>query len=585
MPDDDLIPSLLAPPVVNVQALDEARRRNAGALSAAREERTKARAAFGTDIESTLRAIDETTKTLRDAHTSKDRWNLPLLAMSAGMLRTQPGVQSNFFNELGNGMAAMGPVIQQQRMSDEQFWKGIADLQTKRGEISSMPSKIDIASGDKEIDRAMQGQNTLEAAAIRGMPSNQIAQQRLTQQEAQAQAKLLEQMTQHSQSSITDLLRGKEDVAPEDQELLRRYDLQRRIEQHNAQQGAKPLINPAPLTPEDVERAKTLMKSIDEKGLGALRAKTLNEIREKAEKAARSSYSDVWTTLTQDQRDALIENEMAPRIQQYNDQNKGDEKKQVKGWEPSKDVNAARSAAESLLNPARVDKADVAAAGLPVADIPNTFDGMAYAKRMELLKTKEHEAAKQIEEARAAAEKAPAAQTASEVEAVLQSYDRTARKGAGRGMLPAIGSKDAQLVDDFVNKFRGKDNPLAGTGPITDFERGLINKMTPSREMEPEMFRYMAARYAANAVRNQAKSEFLQTWAKTHKTLDGADVAWNRYLRSEEGSIVDTRASKERKFPVLKQPMDWRTFFQRENAKASGGKPGLTWNPTTGELE
>lgn len=584
MSDESIIPGLsLAPAVLNEEAANAARKRIEGALTTARERRDASRTAYGSSIENTLRAIDETTKSLQRAH--EGQWNLPLMAFGAGMLKGTPGVASNFLTELGGGMEAAVPAIARQRMSDNEFLNKVGELKRMRELTAGEPAKLDMASADKERDRLLAQQQALDTATLRSVPGNQLARDKMAAQEAQAASKMLEQMTQHSQSSVADLLKKKEDISAEEQELLRRYDLQRRIDQYNAQSGVKPLINPMPLTQEDIERAKKLLQSVDEKGLSERNAKVIAEIQDKAEKSARESYKEVWSSLTDDQRRALIENEMLPRIKQHNDQNAADKKKQITSWEPTKDLDAARTEAGRLLNPARVDKEDVNSAGLPVSDIPKTFEGMTYSKRMELMKTKEREAEKQIEEARNAANKAPAAETAREVENVLRAYERTSRKGAVGGNAPTWGSKDAQLVEQFVNQFKGKDNPLAGTGQITDFERKLIDKMVINRDMEPDMFKYMAARHAANAALNQAKSEFLQTWAKTHRTLDGADIAWNRYLRSNEGSIVDEKASRDRKFPVLKPPMEWREFFRRENATASGGKPSLRWDPNKGDFE
>ena len=37
--------------------------------------------------------------------------NIPMLALASGLLKTRPGVQSNFGNELGEGLGRMGEAM------------------------------------------------------------------------------------------------------------------------------------------------------------------------------------------------------------------------------------------------------------------------------------------------------------------------------------------------------------------------------------------------------------------------------------------------------------------------------------------
>ena len=163
MSDDSIIPGLsLAPTILNEEATKDARKRVEGALSTARGQRAEARAAYGRSIADTVRAIDETTEALRNAHSQQ--WNLPLLAFGAGMLRTTPGVTSNFMNELSGGMDAMLPAIARQRMSDNEFLTRIGELKRAREETAGQPSKLDMSLAEKEMDRLLQQQQSFFAA-------------------------------------------------------------------------------------------------------------------------------------------------------------------------------------------------------------------------------------------------------------------------------------------------------------------------------------------------------------------------------------------------------------------------------------
>ena len=94
-------------------------------------------------VERANRILDETAEALRKGHTGEGfgQVNVPLMQFAAGMLRTKPGTQSNFANELGGGFAQMAPAIQAQRMNDDEYHRRMLDLTIKRSEYEQEPLK------------------------------------------------------------------------------------------------------------------------------------------------------------------------------------------------------------------------------------------------------------------------------------------------------------------------------------------------------------------------------------------------------------------------------------------------------------
>jgi hypothetical protein len=127
-----------------------------GALSRAAEgSRDKAMSAYRGGVDETVQALEAAATSMKEAR--EGRWNLPLLAMSAGMLNTTPGVASNFGNEMGRGLSAMVPAIQQQRMSDQSFYEKIAELKAMQGKMRQAP---------EAAEAEFQGKTFIEAQKI-----------------------------------------------------------------------------------------------------------------------------------------------------------------------------------------------------------------------------------------------------------------------------------------------------------------------------------------------------------------------------------------------------------------------------------
>jgi hypothetical protein len=91
-----------------------------------------------------LKAIDDTTESLKAAHGSTfHRMSPMLMAMAGQMLHATPGVQSSFTGDLGNAFSAGAPYLQRMQMGDEEFWQKVAELKRQRGELAMAPEKLE----------------------------------------------------------------------------------------------------------------------------------------------------------------------------------------------------------------------------------------------------------------------------------------------------------------------------------------------------------------------------------------------------------------------------------------------------------
>lgn len=117
----------------------------------------------------TQKILDETIQTLRDRHEGKGfgQVNLPLLALGAGLLQgEEPGKAGNFGRELSRGLAGMGKAVQAQRMGDDEFYKGLAELQAKQGQLSDIPLRDAAAFAKAQSLKEAGDQGAIEKALI-----------------------------------------------------------------------------------------------------------------------------------------------------------------------------------------------------------------------------------------------------------------------------------------------------------------------------------------------------------------------------------------------------------------------------------
>jgi hypothetical protein len=102
--------------------------------------------------------LDDTIAQMRDAHNGgKNGVNLPMLAFAAGLGQ---GKDNSFSSSLGGGFAGAARAIQGQRMQDEEFLKGISELQQKQGALGDIVPKeqADLAKRQQLAEEAQTAQ-------------------------------------------------------------------------------------------------------------------------------------------------------------------------------------------------------------------------------------------------------------------------------------------------------------------------------------------------------------------------------------------------------------------------------------------
>lgn len=125
-------------------------------------------------IEEARAKIDETIAQMRERHSGGGFGgvNLPLLALGAGLLQgSPPGTVSNFGQELGRGLSAMGQTIRAQRMNDVDFLSGIAGLQRAQAQLGDMPMADAAKAARERMQSAEKNQTDIEKALIKGEAS------------------------------------------------------------------------------------------------------------------------------------------------------------------------------------------------------------------------------------------------------------------------------------------------------------------------------------------------------------------------------------------------------------------------------
>jgi hypothetical protein len=108
--------------------------------------------------------LDDTIAQMRDIHNGgKNGVNLPMLAFAAGLGQ---GKDNSFSSSLGGGFAGATRAIQGQRMQDEEFLKGISDLQQKQGALGDIVPKEQAALAKEQQIREEQNATAIERATL-----------------------------------------------------------------------------------------------------------------------------------------------------------------------------------------------------------------------------------------------------------------------------------------------------------------------------------------------------------------------------------------------------------------------------------
>jgi hypothetical protein len=551
-----------------------------------------------------LGAIDEAIQGLKNSRQTGPLAFDPAVsaAMSAGFLKTTPGVAGNFMTELGSAMGNAAPVIANKLGRDRDSFQILADLQAKRGEFEAKPLQEQQKTLEEREKEQATGLRTVEQAALKGATASERAAAKADSDKAKLdlnQQKLLEAMHNNARADMQAMLKGKEDVSPPDQDLLRRWHLEQHINTHNAQPGAIKINNPEALTDPEREQVKVLKAGIDEKGLGEKKAADLAKLRAEVQANTPKKYGlEVFQSLDAAQQQAILDKELADRILAHNAAFGDDKKKHLDVPVVDTEGAAAAKAAADRTRLLGSPEADaVKKEHLPVANIPNAYAGMSYPERKKRSEAEAAEFHRDISTERAMAN--DLAKRNEQINDAWVNYNNTDRKGPILGRGTALGSAPAQAFDKVVADMQLYNFPK-GQGQISEGERSIMKNAGPLRELEPEALRTVLDTYRATTQRANEVVAFKEAWFRTHKTQQGAMEAWNRYIDSPQGSvmvlrdkqtgkiftdIIDAPIDKDR-MEIVRNPnrLGWKEFFDKEN-DGSLNKPRKRINPTTGKVE
>ncbi len=123
------------------------------------------------EVENAKRILDETAAALRAGHTGAGpgQMNLPLLQMAAGFFK--PTRSGNFGEEFGNALSGLAGGIQKQRMGDDEFNRGMADLTLKRSSFEQEPLKDRAALLKAQQLQEEKAQQAIEVAQMKTSPT------------------------------------------------------------------------------------------------------------------------------------------------------------------------------------------------------------------------------------------------------------------------------------------------------------------------------------------------------------------------------------------------------------------------------
>ena len=550
----------------------EKERGRLGALS------QSAAAGFEKSMQGSRSVADDTAAALEAAATSmkearEGRWNLPLLAMSAGMLNTTPGVASNFGNEMGRGLSAMVPAIQQKRMSDQSFYEKIAELQALRGKVLQGPQAAEAEHQAKRQLEADKELSALEIAALKSVPIHERTRAKHADQ--------LASMENDARNDVKAAYVGLEALKPEQFAALVKERMAARIAMHNSQPGMTKIEAPQ-LTPEEERIATDARNNVQKKNLDEDQAKRFAAIQAAVSKDLSAKYP-AFSSLDPDQQELLRQDLITQRIEDNNRRTKEGSETWIPPVTPTREsaeaLMVARNAHGRMVNFGEPTKEEVEKDNLPVENMPSTYKGLSYKEKQSVMRDQLTSTEKHLEKIRAQAEEL--ASKTKMADRFMQEYDRTDRTGWSGGWLGAIGSDSAQEVDRISSTLNLMNVPT-GQGAVSDTERKIMGKANPSRGMERGAAVTITSFYKEAAIRANDQLLFMETWKNKFRTIDGAMSAWNEYINSPQGTILKEGSGGS--MEINPRRMGWREYFDRKNKGELNAKKKV-WNPETGKIE
>ena len=170
------------------------------------------------NVDTMSKMLDDTTATLKRQR--EGRSNLPLMALGAGMMTSK----GSFGEQLGAGVKAMVPAIQQQRGDDEDYQYKLAQMAMRRAGVENAPLQDKLAYlralqvGDESTIRA------IESGLIKVQGQTDKAGDKSAQKAAELEEKANNHAMQRAQDQVDKLGKDYFSTPQErEEELIRRY--------------------------------------------------------------------------------------------------------------------------------------------------------------------------------------------------------------------------------------------------------------------------------------------------------------------------------------------------------------------------
>jgi hypothetical protein len=132
----------------------------------------------------------------------------------------------------------------------------------------------------------------------------------------------------------------------------------------------------------------------------------------------------------------------------------------------------------------------------------------------------------------------------------------------------AVGHQATQALDGAVNAL-SLDIAQKMKGSLSDKDIAFVKSQAPSLAMGGEAGKSASGSIRAAFERTQQRAAFYRTWAEKNGGIDGADVAWKKYIDENPLTMEDKKALGGRKFNP-----DYNKDFSRYIKKGQSGYGG-----------
>jgi|GEM_PF-5815012 len=137
----------------------------------------------------------------------------------------------------------------------------------------------------------------------------------------------------------------------------------------------------------------------------------------------------------------------------------------------------------------------------------------------------------------------------------------------GHGATQALSGAVNELSLDIAQKMKGS---------LSDRDIAFVKDQTPSLGMGGEAGKSASSAIRAAFERTQQRAAFYRTWAEKNGSIDGADVAWKKYITENPLTIEDKKALGGRRFnPEYNK--DFGRYINKQSDYGAGGDSMLAY--------